>query len=42
MARLTVHLPGTFHVSVQGVPMAGLQSELPRAVPSYQAVELDR
>ncbi len=42
MARLTIHLLGTFHVAVEGVPVTGFESEKARALLAYLAVESDR
>jgi len=42
MARLTIHLMGTFQAAVEGVPVTGFESEKARALLAYLAVESDR
>jgi len=42
MARLTIHLLGTFHIAVDGIPVTGFESEKARALLAYLAVESDR
>ncbi len=38
-ARLQIHLLGTFHVALDGAPLAGLRSDKARALLAYLAVE---
>jgi DNA-binding SARP family transcriptional activator len=41
VAHLSIHLPGPFHITLDGKPLTGFESNKVRALLAYLAVEAD-